>query len=69
MINLKKSQQKTPTNKIKKKKRQCIQRENILKGKKLNMNWKTCRSAQLAKLIIQNIYSRSSSVTTRFKAL
>lgn len=38
-----------------KKKRQCIQRESILKGKKLNMNWKTCRSAQLAKLIIQNI--------------
>lgn len=41
MINLKKKSQPPPPNKssLKKKDNEYIQRENILKGKKLNMNW------------------------------
>lgn len=41
MINLKKKSQNPPPNKssLKKKDNEYIQRENILKGKKLNMNW------------------------------
>lgn len=43
MINLKKKKKSTPPPpqqiKFKKKDNEYIQRENILKGKKLNMNW------------------------------